>query len=210
MSLTGNAKRKASCKAIGGEKKRTGHAREETFGDRWCDSSPLTYKAEADKIITDPVLLKTLETTFGQPVAGRTSLKSGKNLQFTLGRVDDVSESSDPLSAIKSRSVWAKYLGKSESQCPADTLCYRGVNTWTFFAMKAVVDFIVNNCQWRQLKTGRLKGDFMNKEKNKVLQYLTYEYRNTHKGFFLGANGNKGREFIELLTMYLPHHVETD
>lgn len=209
-SVSGNDKRKASCKAIGGEKKRTGHAREDAFGERWCDPTATTYKAEADKMITDPVLLARLRESLGVPVIGRTSIKSGKNLQFTLGRIDELSESTDKLSAIRNRALWEKYLAKSESASPADVLCYRGPTSWTFFSMNAVLDFIMKDAKWRELSTGRIKGDFMNKQKNKVTQYLTYEYRTTHKSHFLGANGNKGREFIELLTMYLPHHVETD
>lgn len=28
-------------------------------------------------------------------------------------------------------------------------------------------------------------------------QYITYEYRDTHKSYFLGFNGNKGSKFID-------------
>jgi hypothetical protein len=38
-----------------------------------------------------------------------------------------------------------------------------------------------------------------------VSQYLTYEYRETHVSYVLGANGNKGKPFIRLLTQNLRH-----
>ena len=49
------------------------------------------------------------------------------------------------------------------------------------------------------MKTGRIKGDFNNNSKKGFSQYITYEYRHTHKSYFLGLNGGKGKKFIELL-----------
>jgi hypothetical protein len=206
--MDSNEKRKASCKAVGSDKKKTGHKREQDFGDRWCDDAPITYKAEADKVITNTDLLNHLRRVLGAPIIGRTSIKSGNNLQFTLGRIDEISNASDKLSAIQTKSFWNKYLGKSDSGSPADVLCYRDTNTWIFFAMQSVIDFIVKNAQWRLLESGRIKGDFLTPRGR--TQYLTYEYRTTHKSYFLGANGNKGRPFIDLLIANLPHFVAED
>ena len=56
--------------------------------------------------------------------------------------------------------------------------------------MDEVIDFIMENAEWRLLETGRIKGDFYG------TQYLTYEFRSTHNSHFLGANGNKGHVFV--------------
>ena len=194
---------------VGGEKKRTGHKREDLFGARWCDPTATTYKAEADKKITNEELLKTLNEKLGKLPSGNTSLKSGNNLQFTLGQIPEITDAEDKLVAVAKRSLWEKYLAKSKSQNPADILCYRGDADWTFFRMADVLDFI-GKAKWRLLDTGRIKGNFDDKSKKGESQYLTYEYRTTHKSHFLGANGGKGKPFIELLKQNLKHHVETD
>lgn len=204
-----NEKRIASCKLVGGDKKRVGHKRENDFGERWCDPTAITYKAEADKIITNPQLLAVLTEKLSVP-SGRCSIKSGKNLQFTLGNIPEITEADDKLKAISQPNVWQKYLGKSLSQCPADILVYRHEDRWVFFNMHAVIAFVVASCVWRETSTGRLKGDFQDGSKKGSRQYLTYEYRETHKGYFLGANGNRGRSFIELLQTTLPFHEEVD
>ena len=191
--LTGNAKRKASCKAVGGEKKKTGHKREDVFGERFCDPTATTYKAEADKTITNKELLATLNAGIGPLKTGATSLKSGNNLQFTLGNIPEITDVEDKLAAMSQRSLWEKYLAKSHSANPSSVLCYKHATGWTFFNMDDVLDFIVANATWRLLPTGRVKGDFNG------TQYLTYEYRSTHGSYFLGANGNKGKPFIALL-----------
>jgi hypothetical protein len=147
QELTGNDKRKASCKAVGGEKKKTGHKREDHFAERWGDvSSAITYKAEADKTITDETLLKRLNETLGPLTSGRTSLKSGNNLQFTLGVIPEITEADDKVCAIAQQSLWEKYLAKSHSANPADILCYRSKTDWTFFKMSDVISFIVKKC----------------------------------------------------------------
>lgn len=192
-TLTGNEKRKASCKAVGSEKKRMGHRHEDTFGDRFCDPTAITYKAEADKNITNKNLLETLNTAIGPLKTGAASLKSGNNLQFTLGNIPEITDAEDKLSAMSKRSLWEKYLAKSHSANPASILCYKTDAGWTFFNMGDVLDFIVARATWRLLPSGRIKGDFNG------TQYLTYEYRSTHGSYFLGANGNKGKPFIALL-----------
>jgi hypothetical protein len=192
-TLTGNEKRKASCKAVGGEKKRTGHKREDVFGERFCDPTATTYKAEADKTITNKELLTTLNAKIGPLKTGATSLKSGKNLQFTLGNIPEITDADDKLAAMSQRELWERYLAKSHSANPASVLCYKTETGWTFFNMDDVIEFIVAHATWRLLPSGRVKGDFNG------TQYLTYEYRTTHKSHFLGANGNKGKPFIALL-----------
>lgn len=196
---TGNDKRKASCKAVGSEKKRTGHKREDIFGARFCDPTATTYKAEADKIITNTELLAKLNAEIGPLPSGGTSIKSGKNLQFTLGRIPEITEADDKLAAIAARPIWEKYLGKSHSATPADVLCYKTETGWAFFNMSDVITFIATSATWRVLDTGRIKGDFADSSRAGSSQYLTYEYRATHGSHFLGANGNKGRAFIGLL-----------
>jgi hypothetical protein len=207
--MAANQKRIESCKKVGGEKKRTGHKREDVFGERWCDPSATTYKAEADKTITNEEMLSVLRTTLGVS-SGRCSIKSGKNLQFTLGKIPEITDVEDKVSAISVRAVWEKYLGKSESQSPADVLVYRDDDRWIFFNMRNVIDFIVSSCEWRMTDTGRMKGDFKDGSKKGVRQYLTYEYRQTHKSYFLGANGNRGKAFIEILQEKLPYYQEVD
>lgn len=197
--MNGNDKRKASCKAVGGEKKRTGHNREELFGKQFCDKTPTTFKAEADKIITNADTLNLLREVLGDFDNGNTSIKSGNNLQFTLGRIDEITTSSDKIASISNPDLWNKYLAKSESAAPASLLCYYSADGWNFFKMSDVIDFIVKKAIWHELDSGRLKGYFNDSSRNGKRQYLTYEYRTTHKSHFLGANGNKGEPFIKLL-----------
>lgn len=205
-----NEKRVAACKLVGGEKKRIGHKRENDFGERWCDPTAITYKAEADKVVTNPELLAILKEKLSVN-SGSCSIKSGKNLQFTLGNIPEVTDAEDKIKAISQPAVWQKYLGKSLSNCPADVLVYRSDDRWTFFNMQSVIAFVVDSCVWRETSTGRFKGDFRDGSKKGSRQYLTYEYRPApHNGYFLGANGNRGRAFIELLQATLPFHQEVD
>lgn len=199
-ALKGNEKRKASCKQVGGEKKRGGHRTEDVFNDHFGVPRPTTYKAEADsRIAPENPRGAALIAQFPHLSSHRVSIKSGKNLQFTLGRIDEVTTSEDPLAALSSRALWEKYLGKSHSENPADLLAYRTATGWVLFDMKKVIDFIVEKCVWRKLESGRFKGDFADTSRARSSQYLTFEYRGTHKSQFLGANGNKGGKFIDLL-----------
>lgn len=215
--LTGNAKRKASCKQVGGAKKRRGHYLEgifnQQFGDPQC---ALTYKAEADCTLCDAniatkALLESLTKTIGWNAADPThhsiSLKSGSNIQFTLGNIPEITEATDKLAAMKETSLWNKYLKKSESEKPAGLLVYFDLasKSWVFYNMDQVIDFIVANSRWRLLATGRIKGDFQKETRYK--QYLTYEYRDTHGSYFLGANGGQGKPFMNLLKKKLPNVI---
>jgi hypothetical protein len=92
-------------------------------------------------------------------------------------------------------------LKKINSDKPVDLLVYKDTNNnrWIFFNIDDIINFIANECIWRKLSTGRIKGDFNDNSRKGKSQYITYEYRNTHNSYFLGLNGNKGKKFIELL-----------
>jgi hypothetical protein len=204
--LSANIKRKASCQKVGGEKKRRGHKVEDEFMLRFGVATPTTYKAEADcSVSAENPAGAELMKAFPSLTAFGTSVKSGSNLQFTLGRIDEVTHAEDKIAALKTRALWEKYLGKSTSAKPAQLLAYREESEWVVFEMDEVLDFITSKCEWRQLESGRMKGNFADGSKKGVSQYLTYEYRETHGSYFLGANGNKGKPFIRLLTQNLRH-----
>lgn len=202
-SLSANEKRRISCQRVGSEKKRTGHKREEVFNEMFGKPADgITYKAEADCTFVDEnargvSLRDSLTSFFGDFPNSNISLKSGNNLQFILGRIDEVSTLpvDKKLSVFKEAAFWKKYLGKDSSGKPAGWLVYRDDDdkTWAFFLMSDVINYIVESAVWRLLDSGRIKGDFPGKG-----QILTYELREG-KGYFLGANGNKGRAFINAL-----------
>jgi hypothetical protein len=208
VEKTGNQKRIESCRLIGGQKKKDGHKIEEEFGKKYCNPSEITYKAEADKTITNEKYLQELKKELGV-VSGRASIKSGNNTQFTLGKIRELENADNKREVLRRTEFWEKYVGKSESASPADVLVYRDEKRWIAFNMHHVVKFIALNALWRILNSGRIKGDFKDSSKKGSRQYLTYEYRKG-KGYFLGANGNKGKPFIYLLMENLPHHIEED
>ena len=203
--LKGNDKRKASCKKNGGDIKKMGHIREKEFIKQYNVNelnNPIEYGAKADTTIdkhhTICEILKNKLNIKGFNVSN----KSGNNIQFTLGQIPELEnvEISD-LTKSKVYELFNKYLKKSNSDKPADILVYKDTEKerWIFFNIDDIVNFIVNNCIWRKLATGRIKGDFNNNSKKGVSQYITYEYRASHKSYFLGLNGGRGKQFIELL-----------
>lgn len=219
---TPNQKRKDTCKKVGGEKKRTGHKRESEFNSFFgYEDASIKYGAEADcKILNETPngihLNEQLKKHFIEMPehSDKVSLKGGNTIQFTLGRIDEVSslENSEKLNVFKNSDFWEKYLGKSNSANPPGWFVYRDETekTWTFFRMDSVIEFIVIKSKWRLLDTGRIKGDFTDSSKKGYSQYLTYEYRPS-KGHFLGANGGKnGKKFVNLLRECLSHKVITD
>ena len=129
------------------------------------------------------------------------SNKSGNNLQLTLGQIPELSNIEEDSLKDKQliRNIFDKYLKKLNSARPAGILAYNDNSKWIFFNMDDVVNFITEKCQFRFLPSGRLKGDFEDNSRKGYSQYLTYEYRNSHKSYFLGFNGNKGLPFINLL-----------
>ena len=201
--MDSNQKRIESCKKVGGDEKRKGHSREIEFRERWGSPSETTYKAEADEVITNEDFLNLLRDKLGPLKDGNTSIKGGKSMQFTLGNIPEITNASNKLEAIQSRSIWEKYLGKYHSGRPASILAYCGAS-WVFFRMVDVIDFI-GTCKWRLLSTGRLKGDFTDdsaKSKNRTI--FTYEYRTRHGSHFLGASGGQGIHFINILKKSIP------
>lgn len=209
-NITGNAKRIASCKKVGGEKKAKGHKRENDFKKQYNPGSlddPTEYGATSDTtILASSHIFATLSCKFDfiDVAELNCSNKSGNNLQFTLGKIPELSEDnnldwvSEPANC---KLLFNKYLKKCESKKPADLLVYKDNDNkkWIFFKMDDIVDFIVDSVKWRKLESGRLKGDFEDGSKKGVAQYLTYEYRTNHKSYFLGLNGGKGICFMKLL-----------
>ena len=208
--LTGNEKRKQSCKNVGGDKKRKGHKREDDFKNQYNPASltePTEYKATSDTWIPSGLeITNILCERFGMEASKDLyiSNKSGENIQFTLGQIPELI-AEDNLAWLQNpdncRALFNKYLKKVESARPADILVYKDnkAQKWLFFKMDDIIDFIVAKATWRRLETGRIKGDFDNDTKKGTSQYMTYEYRPTHKSYFLGLNGGKGIEFIHLL-----------
>ena len=217
MNLAGNEKRKESCKAVGGAKKRTGHSHEAVFNRLFGlgDQTEITYKAEADCVISNTTtggaaLLAQLTDKFGPLPNHNVSVKSGKNLQFVLGNIPEITGATDKLAVMSQRSFWEKYLGKSNSESPAGFLVYRGEKYWKFFLMRDVIHHIVEKGTWRLLPTGRIKGDYADSSRKGKGAYLTCEYRPTHKSHLLAANCGVGEKWINLLTTALPHVVVAD
>jgi hypothetical protein len=140
MEKPGNERRKASCKAIGGAKKIAGHKFKEQFGGPVLQ--PTTYKSEADATLINPEVLSRLKNVIGLIPDGHASLKSGKNLQFTLGRIDEITSTAndaEKIAAMSQRPLWEKYLKKTESGKPASLLVYWNGTNWIFFKMDDVI-----------------------------------------------------------------------
>jgi hypothetical protein len=200
-----NNKRIESCKKIGGYKKIKGHKRELDFRKQYGDikNMKIEYGATSDNIINNKsyickILLEKLNVK-----NFNVSNKSGKNIQFTLGNIPELKDVD--ISNLENkeyiRNIFNIYLKKSTSNNPADILVYKDTinKKWIFFNIDDIIEYIVNNCMWRKLLSGRIKGDFNDNSKKGKRQYITYEYRTRHKSYFLGLNGGKGIEFIKLL-----------
>lgn len=209
---TGNEKRKESCKKVGAYKKKMGHEREKKFLAQFNPqelNSPIEYGATSDTSIcsTHSICNKLYETI--NPSNLYVSNKSGKNIQITLGKIPELMDKDMDLDVINKlnnnkdfvRDIFNKYLKKDRSSKPAGIIAYDDTtNTkWVFFNTDDVVEYISEKCKWRKLKSGRIKGDFIDGSRKGCRQYITYEYRKTHKSYFLGFNGKKGIQFIELL-----------
>ena len=205
MKLNGNDKRKISCKKVGGEKKRIGHEIEKEFTRQYNSNDldkPIEYGAKADTSIDiNHPICEILKQTLN--INGfNVSNKSGNNIQFTLGQIIELKDIDiELLTKDKIINIFNKYLKKINSDKPVDLLVYKDTdnNRWIFFNIDDIINFIANECIWRKLSSGRIKGDFNDNSRKGISQYITYEYRNTHNSYFLGLNGNKGKKFIELL-----------
>ena len=206
------------------EKKLMGHQREADFNNLFGDkNSEINYSgSSSDCEITDKLLFGTLQKKL-KVKSPNVSLKRGDTIQIHLGWIPELTDRKfwmghlrkvkvknricttslhgkkfqDQIEVLKSFDFWKKYLGKG------DILCYADKNDkWLFFNMDDVINFIINNIDWRLLETGRIKGDYRDK------QLLTYEYRpEPHKlCFVLGAHGGKkGKEFIDTLLKTISH-----
>lgn len=204
---TGNEKRIESCKKVGSEKKHKGHKREKDFLKIYNITEldkPTTYGATSDTSIcsTHPICDKLYETI--QYSNLNVSNKSGNNIQLTLGNIPELKNiDADKLNKDKEyvRNIFNIYLKKSNSSKPAGIIAYKDTKNkkWIFFNTDDVIDIIVNKCKWRMLESGRIKGDFDDNSKKGYSQYITYEFRSTHKSYFLGFNGGKGIKFIHFL-----------
>jgi hypothetical protein len=205
LNLKGNEKRIASCKLIGREKKILGHQIEKEFLQQYNKNSfnkSIEYGPKADTIIDKAEPICDILTEKLGITNFNVSNKSGNNIQFTLGQIPELENIVIAnFTEIFIYNLFNKYLKKSHSDKPADLLVYKDIinKKWIFFNMDHIIDFITKKCIWRKLDTGRIKGDFKDNSKKGISQYITYEYRNTHKSYFLGLNGGKGKKFIELL-----------
>ena len=205
--IESNKKRIESCKKNGKQKKLDGHQREKDFLVKYNSDDadkPIEYGPTSDTSIcsTHPICSILKETI--NPSNLFVSNKSGKNIQVVLGKIPELNQVSvDSLNSDKEivRRIFNKYLKKSESVKPAGILVYKDTenNSWIFFNMDDVVNYIVEKCSWRMLISGRIKGDFADNSKKGFRQYITYEYRSTHSSHLLGMNCGKGLEFIKLL-----------
>lgn len=204
----GNEKRKESCKNVGAKKKTKGHKREKDFLKKYNPqefNKPIEYGPTSDTSIcsTHPICNKLNETI--KPSNLFVSNKSGNNIQLTLGNIPEFKDAD--VNQLNNndedcvRYIFNKYLKKNMSLKPAGILAYKDTKNrkWIFFNTDDIVDYITKKCTWRKLETGRIKGDFNDGSKKGYSQYITYEYRNTHKSYFLGFNGGKGIKFINLL-----------
>jgi hypothetical protein len=187
------------------KKKKIGHKIEKEFTKQYNPNelnNPIEYGSKSDTTIdiNHPIneILKNDLNINGYNVSN----KSGSNIQFTLGQIPELKNIEiSELTLPKKFEIFNKYLKKSNSDKPADILVYKDldIKSWIFFNIDDIVNYIVNKCIWRKLKTGRIKGDFNDNSKKGFSQYITYEYRDSHKSYFLGLNGGKGKKFIELL-----------
>jgi len=204
---TGNEKRKESCKNVGAEKKNKGHKREKDFLKKYNPTeldSPIEYGATSDTHIcqTHSICNELYEKI--NPSNLNVSNKSGNNIQLTLGNIPELKDIDiNKLNEDKEyvRNIFNKYLKKNDSPKPAGILVYKDTENkkWVFFNTDDIINIIVMKCIWRSLSSGRIKGDFEDDSKKGKSQYITYEYRDTHKSYFLGFNGNKGSKFINFL-----------
>jgi hypothetical protein len=212
--LKGNEKRINTCKKIGKDIKIKGHKREKDFLKQYNYNelnNPIEYGAKSDTSIdlSNPICnkLRNLLNVSGFNVSN----KSGNNIQFTLGKIPELLDiDTKDFSHSFLRELFNKYLKKNNSDKPVDILVYKDIENrkWIFFNINHIIDFIINNCVWRKLDSGRIKGDFYDNSKKGISQYITYEYRNTHKSYFLGLNGGTGKKFINLLKSNIDYYSD--
>jgi hypothetical protein len=161
---------------------------------------------------------------------GKVMLRAGKNWQFHLGEINEIStieyysnsievipfknkniskgshsESwENQLKFLSSKLLWEKYFAKGN-----DVLCFSSDNfEYFFFNIKEIIDFLISNIKWRLLESGRIKGDIILSD-NDLKTIFTIEFRNeSHKKCFaFGAHGgNKGIELFLILLRNIKHY----
>ncbi len=208
-TLTANQKRIKSCQQVGGQHKKDGHDKEHKFNEKYNPgwAGPVSTKAEADCEIAigHPILRVLSEKNISNIDQRNTSNKSGSSIQLTLGNIPELLRD-DNLEWIKNSdnfmALLNKYFKKNESSKPAALLVYDTGNSRLFFNMDSIIKYMVDNCNFRKLDSGRIKGDFDGK------QYFTYEHRGTHNSYFLGFSGRRGKPFIELLKTKIKYYED--
>ncbi len=191
------------------QKKKLGHAEETMFnvifGHKKLDDMNFSGASE-DNFISDKAYQEKIEKELGKLKDYTVSLKSGVTWQFHIGRIDELSDLKKiklskttkgetkiihnvnfnrQLAALRSQSFWNKYLKKGE------LLCYINQHKkYTFFKLDDVIRFLIKSIEWRLMPTGRLKGDILFNNR-KLKGVITFEYKDTHKSFALGAMGGK-------------------
>lgn len=214
--LSGNEKRINSCQQVGGDKKKEGHNKEKAFNAKYNpECQDITMKAEADCQISEehPILdILKEKAIINDKKERNTSNKSGKSIQITLGKIEELMKEKN-LEWIQNKDnfkqLLKKYFKKMESDRPADLLVYDTGSLRYFFNMDHVINYMVENCKFRKLKSGRIKGDFKDNSKKGIRQYFTYEYRGKkHKSHFIGFSGGKGKPFIELLKTKIKYYED--
>ena len=161
---------------------------------------------------------------------GKISLRVGKNWQFHLGDMIEISCTNfycdslkmkeidgknlicgihniaweDQLKQLKLHTFWEKYFAKGSSIfCFSNDGC-----EYFFFNFKDIINYIIENTNWRLLATGRIKGDILLSEVEKKTIF-TIEFRNeAHKKCFaFGAHGgNVGIELFLILLRNIKHY----
>lgn len=208
--MLGRVYNKKALSILGSKIKEIGHRREAFFNKLYgSKENKIIYGPTSDcKISKDHKILNELihNKIIKNKEERNTSNKSGKNIQIVLGKIPelDCENNIDWINNKKNFSLLLhKYFKKAESKYPSDLLVYDTNYSHIFFNMNDIIKFMVKECKFRKLSSGRIKGDFNDNIKTK--QYLTYEYRNTKKYYFLGFNGNKGYNFISLLKINLKY-----
>ena len=131
VKKTGNEKRIESCKKNGGAKKRIGHKREKDFLKKYNPDyfdKPIEYGATSDTTICSTHQICDILREKIDHSNLFVSNKSGNNIQFTLGQIPELKDINvHTLNTDKElvRSIFNKYLKKTESDKPAGILVYK-------------------------------------------------------------------------------------
>lgn len=161
---------------------------------------------------------------------GRLMLRIGKNWQFHLGEISEVGSTINFAKSIVKKNInnkilecgsydkdwdtqkrvlnsfefWSRYFCKGH-----DVFCFSNDNDeYFFFNMKDMVNYFIQNTQWRILETGRIKGDLRLTD-GKLITIFTIEFRNeSHKKCFVfGAHGGgKGIQLFLILLRNIKHY----